>query len=750
MVGPRKRTPGATGSIHGLFSRFGTSKRKKLHQISEKTESANNEDALSRQQPKSEGSCEMLCVLSSPTGAPSVDVPTGSPTFQRNSVASSWDGDPLAPGGTEPSESGAPRHAQRASATVHGDAEGPEPSACCSGRETRTLSGGAAAHAEDTLGHLSAVPERGERPVRIWLRLWTPCFPAYPDGSARVALQYAVESPPDAATRAEARRWAAHHAAFVNDVDALMAATAGWGADDWERWDCCGNTVGHVATMRTSRDCLLLVIDSMVAAGASLGAPNSAGWTMLEESIDRGQLSIARALFDATEAQGAVAPRTDSRRGRQGGAGLGGPAPLKAQILSALAGMPDFSLRLKWKLGSPLLGLILRKALPSDTYHIWKCGDRLRIDGTLVGLDMESHSLIPKWKSGHFSILLAPPLGTSLAAGKPEPRLVLVNRAKGSYMFIGRILKKSSNGDRPAQISAEQPSCRLRLFVHSDGRISASAAGASRASTSRVCAGCGGAAADCALGRAGNVYVGCTLSVVAPVPSRANSSARFEHLVLEGVRQVRTTARPESSTTRAVTDWKGQLKVERVSGVPTTVHEASMKLRIATVTKRNLSGAHGYALAGSFEGYVAARGRDFSDLVEGELLQVPVSYGDLMKSVGWRDRGDASQEGSLLKARVWLARGLPLTVEHMQMLLNLIGLTNRTAANMAEALGQWDERDAFVMRLHVPLFLSLYGRISVEAFQADGGAAVPPSHYNVPADFKESDVDTALQKLLGI
>jgi hypothetical protein len=492
----------------------------------------------------------------------------------------------------------------------------------------------------------------------------------------------------------------------------------------------------------------------MIAAGASLDAPNSAGWSMLEESIDRGHWSIARALFDAAEGQSAPtrASQAGSRRVRQGVAGVGGPAALKAQILAALSEMPDFSLRLKWKLGSPLLGILLRKALPADTYHIWKCGDRLRIDGTLTGLDADAHTLIPKWKYGHFSILLAPPLDSSSAAHKREPRLALLNRAKRSYMFIGRILKKS--GDGPVRVSAvpvEQPSCRLRLSICSDGQVGVSAAPASEPGPSRVCAGCGGAAADyCASCRAGGARVACRLLVVAPAPPRTEASARFEQLALAGVPTVQSIARPESPTFRAVTDWKGQPKCERVSGVPTTVYEASMKLRLGTVTKRNLCGPNGYALAGSFEGYVAARGQDNSNLVQGELLQVPVSYGDLMKSVGWRDRGDTSQEGSTLKAKVWLARGLPLTVEHMQMLLNLIGITNKTAASMAEALGQWDERGVFPMRLHVPLFLSLYARISVEAFRVDGGAAMPPSHYCIPDEFGEADVDTALQKLLGI
>jgi len=86
----------------------------------------------------------------------------------------------------------------------------------------------------------------------------------------------------------------------------------------------------------------------------------------------------------------------------------------------------------------------------------------------------------------------------------------------------------------------------------------------------------------------------------------------------------------------------------------------------------------------------------------------------------------------------------------MQLILNLIGLTNGHAAKMADALGQWDDRDVCVMRLHVPLLLSLYARVSVEAFTPSGGAAMPLSHFEVPASYTESDSEKALTKLFGI
>ena len=111
--------------------------------------------------------------------------------------------------------------------------------------------------------------------------------------------------------------------------------------------------------------------------------------------------------------------------------------------------------QLRWELGSPLFGLLLRHYAPDDTYQLWKVGqwgsrwggggavgpgvappsllllaplshppsypptraahalplppqvgDRLRVDGTLMGLDDAKRSFIPRWKRGHFSLLV--------------------------------------------------------------------------------------------------------------------------------------------------------------------------------------------------------------------------------------------------------------------------------------------------------------------------------------------------------
>ncbi len=36
---------------------------------------------------------------------------------------------------------------------------------------------------------------------------------------------------------------------------------------------------------------------------------------------------------------------------------------------------------------------------------MWKKGARLRVDGTLMGVEEDGSSLVPRWKRGHFSLL---------------------------------------------------------------------------------------------------------------------------------------------------------------------------------------------------------------------------------------------------------------------------------------------------------------------------------------------------------
>lgn len=52
-----------------------------------------------------------------------------------------------------------------------------------------------------------------------------------------------------------------------------------------------------------------------------------------------------------------------------------------------------------------MIGYVLRKFAPHDTYKIYKTGSKIRVDGTLIGIEKNSSAMIPEWKRGDFSLL---------------------------------------------------------------------------------------------------------------------------------------------------------------------------------------------------------------------------------------------------------------------------------------------------------------------------------------------------------
>lgn len=76
----------------------------------------------------------------------------------------------------------------------------------------------------------------------------------------------------------------------------------------------------------------------------------------------------------------------------------------------------------------PGLGLLLRKYAPHDTYTIWKVGNKLRVDGSLMGIDTKS--LVPEWKRGHFSLVVdGSPEGMAAAATAAEQAVAAARQA---------------------------------------------------------------------------------------------------------------------------------------------------------------------------------------------------------------------------------------------------------------------------------------------------------------------------------
>lgn len=127
-------------------------------------------------------------------------------------------------------------------------------------------------------------------------------------------------------------------------------------------------------------------IAALLAAGASPEARSARKWTPLDEAVALQDTASVKLLLEKL--------RADVKRERKA---------RKPRLVAAMTTLPDFCIEMRWHLTSPLFGLLLKRYAPSDTYIMWKRGLRLRIDGSLRGLDPASRSVLPKWRRGPFS-----------------------------------------------------------------------------------------------------------------------------------------------------------------------------------------------------------------------------------------------------------------------------------------------------------------------------------------------------------
>lgn len=178
---------------------------------------------------------------------------------------------------------------------------------------------------------------------------------------------------------------ALHRAAFENDVPTLEQLLKTSSPEDLASRDVHGNTPLHLAVIAGNHGAIAVLL----AAGASPEVKSGAKWTALDDAIAQEDQKSIKLLLETL--------RLEVKKERKA---------MKARIKPVLLKMPDFSIQLRWELGSPLFGWILRRYAPDDTYTIYKVGLRLRVDGSLRGMDPTSRALLPRWRKGPFSLLM--------------------------------------------------------------------------------------------------------------------------------------------------------------------------------------------------------------------------------------------------------------------------------------------------------------------------------------------------------
>ncbi|XP_015681492.1 ankyrin repeat domain-containing protein 13D [Protobothrops mucrosquamatus] len=101
---------------------------------------------------------------------------------------------------------------------------------------------------------------------------------------------------------------------------------------------------------------------------ASVGQENANGWTVLQEAVSTGDPEIVQLVLQYR----------DYQRATRRLAGI-------PELLNKLRRAPDFYVEMKWEFTSwvPLVS----KICPSDVYRVWKRGENLRVDTTLLGFE---------------------------------------------------------------------------------------------------------------------------------------------------------------------------------------------------------------------------------------------------------------------------------------------------------------------------------------------------------------------------
>ncbi|XP_076199840.1 ankyrin repeat domain-containing protein 13D isoform X3 [Aptenodytes patagonicus] len=154
-----------------------------------------------------------------------------------------------------------------------------------------------------------------------------------------------------------------HRLVWHNRHQALDSALRS-GTHDVELMDPRGRTplelavsLGHLESVRV-----------LLRHNANVGRENANGWTVLQEAVSTGDPEMVQLVLQYR----------DYQRATRRLAGI-------PELLSKLRRASDFYVEMKWEFTSwvPLVS----KVCPSDVYRVWKRGESLRVDTTLLGFE---------------------------------------------------------------------------------------------------------------------------------------------------------------------------------------------------------------------------------------------------------------------------------------------------------------------------------------------------------------------------
>ena len=354
----------------------------------------------------------------------------------------------------------------------------------------------------------------------------------------------------------------------------------------------------------------------------------------------------------------------------------------KPRLVAVMHELPNFSMALRWELGSPLFGLLLKRYAPDDTYLMWKSGLRLRIDGTLRGLDPKSTALLPHWKRGPFSLLVD--------ASTTPVAATLVDHTEGTWVDLyaeRKAVVRDIEQDVKDLIEAGAGRVRLK---GSEIDFAPKMSILRRPVTEKV-EGCNAQVFECS-GR-----------LVAQVLQRAP-------LILP----------PECSFNEYLQLYLPEDASEEVPWDP---------LKGPPPSVANTFAAEDAEAAGELR-QAAAQVRDAQVARAAELHS--------MHSMAHAEKIYQARE---VRGQCWMARDFPMSLRQLLPLLEAVGGANKHIAAAAGFISQYQDQSLFPIKIKVPLVWTVYLLLRFKKFrELKAGTGEPaleqPDFFEVPRGYK--------------
>ncbi|WIA08298.1 hypothetical protein OEZ85_007741 [Tetradesmus obliquus] len=468
-----------------------------------------------------------------------------------------------------------------------------------------------------------------------------------------------------------------HRAAFENDVAKLTALLQETAPEQRSLLDLHGNNPLHIAALRGNTGAVQALLD----AGLSPSNRSSRGWTPLDEACACRSMAAARLLQRALLAE--VKGEMKAKR---------------AQLLDTMRSMPDYSLQLKWQIGSSLpgLGMLLRRYAPHDTYTIWKTS---WVD---LSADKKALKLEGRAEEQELEAELAAAMERDVDKLRMKPRQFKFTPVRG---WLGGALTEKVEGWKCAVYEAA-------------GKLLAVSTSKARLRLPK------GASFDDYLAaeyEADEV----TETLIDPLNPASmgpgGSSNGSKH-------------RSRDKSSHAGYDEKGSLTY----GGSSSAADDSMGL-------------------GSDADFEALMWNEPSSSSSSSKKDKKAASKKGSSSSGEVD-GAAAGGGRLLRARCWMAQDFPMQLAQLLPLLDVIGTANKHMAKVGKFLAKYSQMDMFPVKLQVPLLLTVYVLVSFKAFHPllPGSATPPPApeFFDVPESYKRrllSEVmDKAAANMMGM